>query len=60
MSEDSIYTVTELCARWKCDRHTILDLIREGRLAAFKLGKRAYRVTLSAVLQHEHDRERAA
>jgi excisionase family DNA binding protein len=48
-----VYTVTELCKRWKCDRHSILDAIREGRLRAFKIGKRAYRIALPEVLRYE-------
>lgn len=48
-----VLTVTELCRRWKCDRHSILDAIREGRLNAFRIGKRAYRVALPEVLRYE-------
>lgn len=58
--EDLIYTVTELCARWKCDRHTVLSAIRDGRLAAFRLGKRSYRITRESVRQCELEKRRVA
>jgi len=52
-NEPAVFTVTDLCKRWKCDRHTVLDLIHAGRLQAFKLGKRAFRVSLPAVRAYE-------
>lgn len=54
---DPVLTVTELCRRWKCDRHGILDAIRDGRLHAFRIGKRAYRVPLPEVLRYELERK---
>ncbi len=48
-----VYTLSDLCKRWKCDRHSILDAIHDGRLKAFRLGKRSYRVALPEVLRYE-------
>jgi excisionase family DNA binding protein len=51
-----VLTVTDLCKRWKCDRHGVLDLIHAGKLKAFRIGKRAYRVALPEVMRYELDR----
>jgi excisionase family DNA binding protein len=56
---DAVLTVSELCARWKCTRKSVLDLIHEGRLHAFRLGKRSYRVALVEVLRWELERKAA-
>ena len=42
------YTLNELAELWNCSYYTIFDLVKNGELAAFKLG-RAYRVTEEAV-----------
>jgi len=55
-NEPAVFTVTDLCKRWKCDRHTVLDLIHDGHIKAFKLGKRAFRVTLHEVTKHERSK----
>jgi excisionase family DNA binding protein len=52
---DVVFTVTELCARWKASRRTVLDAIRDGRLKGFRLGARNYRVTLDEVLRYERE-----
>ena len=49
----AVLTVTELCTRWKCTRNTVLDAIKDGRLRAFNLGVRAYRVSLLEVERFE-------
>ncbi len=59
-NEPAVFTVTDLCKRWKCDRHTVLDLIHANKLTAFKLGKRAYRITFVAICQYELVRDKAA
>ena len=57
---DQVFTVTELMARWKAARKTVLALIHEERLRAFRLGERAYRVTLAEVLRYEAEHVKAA
>lgn len=49
----AVFTVTELMARWKVARKTILDLIRRGKLHAFRVGERSYRVTMDEVMRYE-------
>lgn len=49
----AVFTVSELCARWKCNRKTVLAKIRAGELVAFRVGERAYRVAASEVLRVE-------
>ena len=47
-----VYTTEELAARWKVRASTIYDLIRKGKLAAFKVGV-GYRVTDRTVREFE-------
>lgn len=54
-----VLTVPELCARWRCNRHSVMDLIHKKRLAAFKIGKRVYRVALAEVERFERTRAAA-
>ncbi len=49
-----ILTVNDLMARWKCTRKSVLEAIREGRLEAFRVGKRVFRVRLQEVERYEH------
>jgi excisionase family DNA binding protein len=56
----AVLTVTELCQRWKCSRRSVLDSIRAGKLDAFRLGERAYRIRMEEVLRVELNREKAA
>ena len=49
----AVLTVTELCQRWKCTRKSVLDAIHEGRLKAFRLGMRSYRVAMAEVVRYE-------
>ncbi len=53
MNDDTVFTLTELCRRWKCDRHGILGAIHAGKLRAFRLGKRTYRVSAAEVVRYE-------
>lgn len=52
-------TVRELAARWHCGRMTIWRAIREGRLKAFKVGERVYRIALAEVERYERTKEAA-
>ena len=56
----AVFTVSELCARWKCNRKTLLAKIKAGELAAFRVGERAYRVAASEVLRVERSHGHAA
>ncbi len=49
----AVFTITELMARWKVARKTILDQIRNGKLRAFRVGERSYRVTMDEVMRYE-------
>lgn len=55
-----VLTITELCERWRCTRHSVLDKIHAGELKAFRIGKRTYRVALAEVLRVEQVGEQAA
>ena len=48
-----VYTVNELCDRWRVARKTLLEAIRSGRLKAFKVGERVYRVSYDEVVRYE-------
>lgn len=48
-----IFTIPELAARWRCNRHTVTAAIRAGRLQAFKVGERVYRIRRDEVLRYE-------
>lgn len=49
----AVLTVSELMTRWKYSRRTILDAIHGGKLRAFRLGERSYRVAMSEVVRYE-------
>lgn len=57
---DSALTLTDLCARWKCTRKVILARIHDGKLRAFRVGDRAYRVAMAEVLRFELGSDKAA
>lgn len=48
-----VYTIPDLVKRWQVSRHTIATAIREGRLRAFKVGQRVYRIRREEVLRYE-------
>lgn len=47
------YKLSELAARWRVSRHTIVDAIRKGKLRAFKVGELQYRVSAEEVARYE-------
>ena len=49
---DEVYTVTELTKRWKCSRDIIQDLLADGRLKGFKVG-RNWRISLAEIERYE-------
>lgn len=54
------YTVDELAARWRVGRNSVIAAIREGKLHAFKVGKRVWRITAAEVERYEAARNGAA
>ena len=52
-TNDAVLTVSELMARWKCTRKSVLDAIHAGRLKAFRIGERSYRVAMDEVKRYE-------
>lgn len=54
-----VLTVRDLMARWKCTRKSVLEAIHAHGLAAFRIGKRAFRVTLAEVMRYEQTRSAA-
>jgi hypothetical protein len=41
--------------RWRCSRKVLITAIDEGRLAAFRIGRRSYRITYAEALRFERD-----
>lgn len=58
--DPQILTLSDLCKRWRVAYKTVHNAIREGRLHVFRVGTRAYRVTLEEVLRFEHEERGAA
>lgn len=56
----AVFTITELAQRWRASRHTITAAIRAGRLQAFKVGDRQYRIREAEVLRYEQQAMGAA
>lgn len=50
---EHVLTVSDLMRRWKCGQKAVLEAIHRGDLPAFKVGKRAYRVTLKEIERYE-------
>lgn len=47
------YTVRELAERWRCSRQQVMTAVHEGRLRAFRVGKREYRITAEEAVRFE-------
>lgn len=52
---DTVFTIPELAARWRTSRHTITVAIRAGRLQAFRIGHRVYRIREAEVVRYENE-----
>lgn len=52
--------VHKLAARWRVNRHTVEDAIKDGRLQAFKPNKRGYRIREAEVVRFEQERRAVA
>lgn len=50
---EAVFTITELAARWRVDRHQVYVAIHSGRLQAFKVGERQYRIRAAEALRFE-------
>jgi excisionase family DNA binding protein len=50
-----VLTLSDLMLRWKTSRKTVLALIHAGRLRAFKIGTRVYRVTADEVERYQQE-----
>lgn len=50
-----VFTITELALRWRTSRNTVTAAIHAGRLHAFKIGERRYRISETEVLRFERD-----
>lgn len=50
---DDLYTISELATRWRVTRHVVTATIRAGRLQAFKVGERYYRIRKAEVIRYE-------
>lgn len=48
----TVYTVNDLTVRWKCSRDVIQDLLADGRLKGFKVG-RNWRISVAEVERYE-------
>lgn len=59
-NDEAFVTITELAKRWRTSRHTITAAIRAGRLQAFKVGERVYRIRESEALRYEQQQNQAA
>lgn len=49
----AVLTVAELAARWRCTPKSVLAKIRNKQLHAFRINKRAFRISMAEVLRHE-------
>ena len=54
---ERVYTVPQLAARWQCVQHTILAAIRAGKLQAFRINKRVWRVREAEVVRFEQQQQ---
>lgn len=58
--DGAILTVSEVAARWRVSRHTVVAAIRAGRLQAFRVGNRHNRIREAEVLRFEREQQLAA
>jgi excisionase family DNA binding protein len=50
---DKPYTPETLAARWQCSARSIRTLCRSGRLPAFRVGAKLWRIPAAAVEEYE-------
>ena len=46
-------TPEQLSERWQCSKSLVIETINEGKLSAFRLGKKQFRIPVSAVKEYE-------
>lgn len=51
--DSPIYTVAQLRKRWGCTQGAVLQAIHEGRLVAFRIGRRVWRIRLDEIERFE-------
>lgn len=56
MNDQAVFTVAQLAKRWSCARRSVLQLIHNGQLQAFKVGERAFRITIAEIERVEKQR----
>lgn len=56
MSSADVFTIAELAVRWRVSRQTIMEAVHTGRLHAFKVTRRHYRVPSAEVERFEAER----
>lgn len=59
-NNEVVLTVTDVMRRWHCSRQLVLEVIHAGKLAAFRIGTRNYRVRLDEVERYERAAATAA
>ena len=59
MTDSPILTVKMVSSGWKCRPAIVYSLVASGKLRAFRLGTRAYRVRLEEVERYEREQEAA-
>lgn len=55
-SDETYYTPQTLAEKWGCSKDIVYDLLRQGKLKGFKLG-RDWRISDEARLAYERDQE---
>ncbi|WP_394699126.1 excisionase family DNA-binding protein [uncultured Cohaesibacter sp.] len=46
-------TPEQLSERWQCSKTLVIRTINEGKLSAFRLGKKHFRIPIEAVKEYE-------
>lgn len=59
-NSEQVFTITELVARWRVSRHTLTAAIKAGRLQAFRVGERVYRIREAEVIRYEQQHMQGA
>jgi excisionase family DNA binding protein len=52
-ADPPVFTVTDLVKRWRTSRQTVTAAIRSGRLRAFKVNEKTYRITAEELARYE-------
>jgi excisionase family DNA binding protein len=52
-NDNQALKVSDVMARWKCSRKSVLDAIKAKRLHAFKVGNSHWRISLDEITRYE-------